>query len=262
MDFTDVAIAKYVAYLFECGLKYNTIQCHLVAIAHGLNAKKLPDTTKSYLVARMVLGAKKLTFSRDIRKPFTEQMIVSIVKALPYLVFSSYEIHLYWAVLAWAFGAGLRVSEYTQSKTVDHNIHYSSIDTVAVDGELAFRVTFRSFKSCPDQFPDFILIQNDNISLCPVSSMVSYLERRPQGDGPLFLTPKGPLERKDVEQLIAKACDLFRWSKTCYHTHSLRIGRATLWAKQGYNAVQIQNMGRWKSDAFLRYIRPEVIYLR
>ena len=113
LDFSDVAVAKYVAYLFESGLKHNTIQCHLVAISHGLCAKKLPDTTKSYLVARMVLGAKKLTFSKDIRKPFTEQMIISIVKALPYLVFSSYEIHLYWAVFAWAFGAGLRVSEYT-----------------------------------------------------------------------------------------------------------------------------------------------------
>ena len=262
LDFSDTAISKFVAFLFEEGLKYNSIQIYLAAVARGLEARKLLDTTKSPLVARMIVGAKKLTFSRDIRKPITEELLKALTQALEYLVFSSYEVHLYWAVFTWAFGAGLRVSEYTESKLVDHNLHMSSIDSIWLDGALAYRITFRSYKSCPDQFPDYVLTKHEDLALCPVASMWHYLRRRPLGDGPLFLTPKGPLQRKDVEFVLAKACDLLKWNRVCYHSHSFRIGRATLWAQQGYNEMQIQSMGRWKSDAFRRYIRPATVVLR
>ncbi len=262
LDFSETAISKFVAFLYEEGLKYNSIQVYLAAIARGLEARKLPDTTKSPLVGRMILGAKKLTFSRDIRKPITENLLRSIIKVLERLVFTSYEVHLYWAVFTWAFGAGLRVSEYTESKVVDHNLHMSSIDSIWLDGELAYRITFRSYKCCPDEFPDFVLVKNEDVFLCPVASMWHYLNRRPPGDGPLFLTPNGPLKRRDVENVLEKACVLLGWNKTCYHSHSFRIGRATMWAQQGYNEMQIQAMGRWKSDAFKRYIRPAQVVLR
>ncbi len=58
LDFSEVAISKYVAFLFEANLKYNSIQVYLAAIAAGLQVRSLPDTTKSPLVARMISGTK------------------------------------------------------------------------------------------------------------------------------------------------------------------------------------------------------------
>jgi hypothetical protein len=46
-----------------------------------------------------------------------------------------------------------------------------------------------------------------------------------------------------------------------YQTHSFRIGTATTAAASGYTEIQIQNMGRWKSNAFRKYIRIPSITL-
>ena len=44
-------------------------------------------------------------------------------------------------------------------------------------------------------------------------------------------------------------------SSSCFKGHSLRIGAATHVAAQGYMDNQIKAMGRWKSDAYKKYIR-------
>ena len=41
-----------------------------------------------------------------------------------------------------------------------------------------------------------------------------------------------------------------------YNTHSLRIGAASDAAKNGLPEHLIKLRGRWKSDAYLRYLRP------
>ena len=38
-------------------------------------------------------------------------------------------------------------------------------------------------------------------------------------------------------------------------SHSFRAGVASAMARAGYNDADIQRVGRWKSDAFLRYIK-------
>jgi hypothetical protein len=43
--------------------------------------------------------------------------------------------------------------------------------------------------------------------------------------------------------------------------HSFRIGAATAAAIQGASDEDIQRMGRWKSQAFKRYIRIPVLQL-
>jgi hypothetical protein len=40
-----------------------------------------------------------------------------------------------------------------------------------------------------------------------------------------------------------------------YQSHSFRIGAATTAASMGFSEIQIQNMGRWNSSAFRKYIR-------
>ncbi len=262
LDFSENSISKYVAYLYESGLKYNSMQVHLTAIARGLEARKLPDTTKTPRIQRMILGAKRLTFTKDIRQPFTEYQIKIIVRTLPFLCSSRYEYKLFCAVVTWAFAGGLRVSEYTESDIVDHNLHRSCIDAIAIDGNLAYRVTFRSYKSCPDTFPDFVLVTHPDPEICPVWNMHTYLRFRPGGDGPLFQMNGSPLKRKGVADMLQRVCRFHEWDKCVYTSHSFRIGRATLWAKQGYSDTQIQHMGRWRSDAFKKYIRPDHVVLK
>jgi hypothetical protein len=45
-----------------------------------------------------------------------------------------------------------------------------------------------------------------------------------------------------------------------YKGHSFRIGALTSTASSGIPLSVIQNMGRWKSDAFMRYIRECITF--
>ena len=145
---------------------------------------------------------------------------------------------------------------------VDHNLHRSSVDMITVEGDIAYRITFRSYKHSPDEFPDFVLIQHPDTTLCPVTAMFHYLAIRPSGDGPLFTRHTGPITRWDMNDILDRICRYHGWSHARMRPHSFRIGRATLWAQQGFTATQIQHMGRWRSDCFMKYIRPSVVVLQ
>ena len=62
--------------------------------------------------------------------------------------------------------------------------------------------------------------------------------------------------------LLSKACKQlashFRLNPKFFRPHSLRYGGASLLAAAGFPDSQIQLMGRWKSSAFLKYIRVAV----
>ena len=46
-----------------------------------------------------------------------------------------------------------------------------------------------------------------------------------------------------------------------FNTHSFRMGKATDMHNRGYSDAQIAKAGRWASNAFMRYIKPNVIIL-
>ena len=43
-------------------------------------------------------------------------------------------------------------------------------------------------------------------------------------------------------------------------SHSFRIGAATWWAQLNYSEARIKQLGRWRSNAFLKYIRGPVAH--
>ena len=45
-------------------------------------------------------------------------------------------------------------------------------------------------------------------------------------------------------------------NKQLYNTHSFRIGAAAFASLANLSDTQIQVLGRWRSNAFQRYIRP------
>ncbi len=81
---------------------------------------------------------------------------------------------------------------------------------------------------------------------------------------PLFVKLGGgnqPLKYRDIDQMLNRICTFRTWNRNLFHTHSFRIGRATSWAQLGFTNEQILNMGRWRSDAYKKYIRPSMVLL-
>ncbi len=96
-----------------------------------------------------------------------------------------------------------------------------------------------------------------NDILCPVTAVLSYLAIRPSSPGPLFVLQSGaPLSRQFLVSRIRQALANSDWDVAKFSGHSFRIGAATTTARAGIPDSTIQLLGRWKSSAFIRYIRP------
>ena len=92
--------------------------------------------------------------------------------------------------------------------------------------------------------------------LCPVAAVLTYLARRPGSPGPLFIFERGqPLSRVHLVTAIRQGLAVAGVDVSRYSGHSFRICAATTAAQVGIPDSLIQTLGRWKSSAFLSYIR-------
>ncbi len=101
-----------------------------------------------------------------------------------------------------------------------------------------------------------IYIGRSNNLLCPVSALLSYLTIRGNCSGILFhFQDTTPLTKP---KFTSKLRDLLRQAgldNSFYAGHSFRIGAATTAAAKGIEDSLIQTLERWKSSAYLAYIR-------
>lgn len=119
----------------------------------------------------------------------------------------------------------------------------------------ALRITFGNLKHSYSQRPFTIFLHCQN-SCCPVHFLLEYLEGRGARPGPLFLNPDNtPVSRKCFAELLSLSLKAYGLDSTRYKGHSFRIGAASFAAERGISNEQIRAMGRWKSNAFLKYIR-------
>ena len=92
--------------------------------------------------------------------------------------------------------------------------------------------------------------------ICPVQLILSYVSLRGHSLGPLFCWPNGKAIPRTffIAQLNA-ALTFNNLDSSVYKVHSFCIGAASWAAAKGFSDSQICLLGRWKSNAFLRYIR-------
>ena len=92
--------------------------------------------------------------------------------------------------------------------------------------------------------------------VCPVQSILDYIDLRGSADGPLFQTLDGkPVTRTAFSELLSPAVRYCGLDPSRHKGHSFRIGAASHAAECGLSDTQICLLGRWSPDAFKRYIR-------
>jgi len=92
--------------------------------------------------------------------------------------------------------------------------------------------------------------------LSPVMALLNYLVLRGQDGGPLFRLSDGrPLTRQRLVEAVRQALDEAGLDSSKYCGHSFRIGAATAAAERGMEDSIIKTLGRWRSLAYLEYVR-------
>ena len=171
---------------------------------------------------------------------------------IPKLGFPLYETCLFQAMFLSAFYFALRVGEFTSSR---HNILRQNL-TITND---AMHLTFLSYKYS-NSVPETHTLVSNNSRVCPVKAMLSYLSYRGKAPGPLFLLNNKPVSRKTFVYVLNKVVFALKLEGLDLKPHSFRIGAASHWANKGFSEIQIRNMGRWHSNAYLNYIRGNVMH--
>ena len=219
------------------------------------------DPSKVQYILEMMKGYAKMGTTLDARLPITLPILLRIVQASVTICNSHYEITMFKAMCSLAFFAFLRIGEITACHGAqDENIlQVSQVEKITGPNRQvsALQITFYNFKHQYNKSP-FSIVVSRQASLCPVQSMLDYLAIRGPQMGPLFMTSDGcHVLRSKFSTLLDQCIRSCNLNPARYKGHSFRIGAATHAAIQGLSDAKIRLLGRWKSDAFKRYIRVQ-----
>ena len=167
-----------------------------------------------------------------------------------------------WAASTITFFGFCRSGEVTvQSESkFDPQTHLCFSD-IAVDNALSPNtISIKLKHSKTDQFRKGVnlVMGRTNDNLCPVTALLSYLVHQGDHPGPLFQWDNHtPLSKSKFVDHVRHALLAANVPAHLYTGHSFRIGVATIAASAGIEDSTIQTLGRWKSSAYLLYIRLE-----
>lgn len=250
-------IALYIAHLVSppSPAAPATVASAISALAYRHKIRGFQDPSSCFFLRKIMRGVAKSRPSCDQRVPVTLPLLEALLQAIPRAVRSAYQQALFAALFGVMFGAFLRLGEVTASP---HNIclHQVALSAASVD------ITFFSFKH-HNGHPVTISLPVTPASLaCPVRLVRRFFQFRGKQPGPAFCREDGKALEPAFFRTTLVAVKLAAGLESLHITsHSFRIGATTFAASRGYSSLQIQAMGRWKSDAFQRYIRIPSISL-
>ncbi len=165
-----------------------------------------------------------------------------------------------WVAVCLGFFGFLRAGEMTVpcEKSFDPEAHLTRED-IAVDDPRrpeVIRVVIKQSKTDPFRKGISLYIGRTCTDLCPVAALLGYLVERGHRPGPLFLFKDGRyLTRQRLVVAVREALSIAGLDQSQYCGHSFRIGAATTAAKRGLEDSVIKTLGRWRSLAYLDYVR-------
>ena len=170
------------------------------------------------------------------------------------------DITMLWAAACLGFFGFLRSGEMTvpTDSSYDPAVHLSRND-VAVDNAqkpAVLRVTIKQSKTDPFRKGIDLFLGKTATDLCPVTAMLNYLVVRGKQQGPLFMFRDGRfLTRERLVTAVRAALQKAGLDCAKYCGHSFWIGAATTAASRGMEDAIIKTLGRWRSLAYLEYIK-------
>lgn len=263
LPITEYHQSAFAAYL-SLSVHWSTIRTYLSAIRFVQIRAGLPDPTvpPSPRLPYILKGIHKLSpeHVRTKRLPVTPALLrkIHVLWSQQALTFDH---TMLWAAFCTGFFGFMRAGEFTSGTCLLERIDepYLALTDVAIDSHDNPQIlTLHLRQSKTDQFSrgTHIYLGRTNDVLCPVSAMLAYLVIRPPIQGPVFVFSNSSLlTRQKLVYHLREAISQLGINPAGYSGHSFRIGAASTAATAGINDSAIQLLGRWKSSAFLTYIR-------
>ena len=257
------ALALFVAYLAENNYSAATALTYVSALGYVHRLGSLPDPTKSELIKCALKGYAKINPTLDSRLPITLPILEQVISACEHTLSSCFQRKLIRTMFALAFFAALRVGEMTitagKSSTNLLLLRQVFFLKDSADSIVGIKLSMRNYKHSDASRSTDIIVYKDK-PVCAVTLLLDYLNARGRNAGPLFCWPNNAaITRSYFTQCLSQALSFSGLDTKLYKSHSFRIGAASWAAAKGMSDAQIRTFGRWKSTAFLRYIRTPTL---
>ena len=242
------------------GIAGKSLLTYTSAISYVHKLRNLPDPTNSLAIRKLLIGAKRCNPSLDMRLPITSNILHKLVSALSFITQSNYEAKVFTVLYLTCFYGFFRVGELLPKSQGRANqvLQFKDLRLWGTAGQLEkISLVIKHAKNLEPGMAETVILHK-RTDLCPVRAMQQYLAVRGDAPGPVFSLPGGsPLLRSKFDKtlhLTVKTCGL----QGRYLGHSFRIGEATEAAAKGMSDSKIRQLGRWRSNAFLTYIRQNI----
>ena len=154
-----------------------------------------------------------------------------------------------------AFAAFLRIGEMTVSNQNTANVLKMESVQKRPDSK-GIQLIFDNYKHSGERQVS-VDIMNNGDYCCPVNALNKYINHmRAFRSIFLYCWPSGnPVKRTEFAEILQSTVKCVGLDPKQYTGHSFRIGAACYALSCGFSDAQMGEMGRWRSDAFKRYIR-------
>ena len=257
---TETVVCRFVAHLHQAQLSLSSIRLYLSAIrfsqiAYDNGNPHLETFDRLHYVVRGVARTQPRSRCTS-RLPITVEILQHLLRAWSSHS-SHYEAVMLWAACTLGFFAFLRAGEFIAGESNGHSVLTpADVRVDSRENPSFLAITLRDSKTDPYGIGHVLYVGRTGSPICPVAAMLSFLAIRPPMAGPLFIhVDSSPLTRARLIAAVRSALESLGVDIARYSGHSFTIGAATAAAQVGLPDSLIQTLGRWRSSAYLRYIR-------
>ena len=258
-------LCNFAAYLASSGLAHQTIKCYLSAVKHlqiesGMGDPSMSNMPKlEYVLRGIKRELSKKRHASKPRLPMTPNILLKL-RAVWEEKATAFDHIMLWAACCMCYFGFLRSGEVCSPADSNHDpsthLNFSDIAVDSHENTSSISVQIKASKTDPFRQGTTIYLGATDTKLCPVKAILAYIAVRGSQEGPFFHFENMQLLTremfvKELRSTLQKA----GLNPNMYAGHSFRIGAATVAHAQGIDDSTIMTLGRWKSNAYQRYVR-------
>ena len=280
MPWSTEMVINYVVHLRETHkpkLKASTLKQYLSGIRmYHLMEGHLNVNLKPDIVNLMITGAQNLDAvtarmaNKKPRQPVTWPILMRLRQRLAAVKGSRNWKTAVWLVCSLAFSGSFRIHELLARDQLKFSSHSDLLADDVKENTMRIKGEAKRFLSVHLKHPkeerlsegvtvEVFEIGGEHSWACPIKAYRDYMKAGHNATGKLPLIRSadgsnytGRNFNRDLRILLTGIVD---YSAGPLTSHSFRAGLATWMAKAGCTDEEIQLTGRWRSNAFLRYIK-------
>lgn len=263
---SSAKLSYFIAYMYNNKYSANTVSTYCSSIQSLHKLMEIPEPGLSFVNKKLLLGVQKSRGTVDKRLPITRNILHKLIQTIPKTFKQKYTQALLSSMSLLAFHAFLRIGEMTTDgkPAASHTIHLDDIRFVTNNSTTptAVNISLKSWKHSKPGASFTMQIPASSCQVyCPVVNLAKFIKLRGLHPGPLFCMQNNvPCSRGLFSKMLKQTLMKAGLDPARFKTHSFRIGATTEAAARGIAEINIQQMGRWQSNAFHKYIRQKVVY--